>query len=383
MKKKICIITSSYPQHKDDTRNAGIFVRDFALLLAKENYDVFVIAPQGKNSSNFDDEINVQFFSWLKDEFGLSSLNPKNPVHFFKLLSAIISGIISTKSFVKNNEIDACIAMWAIPSGLYAWVAKIFSKTPYFVWALGSDIWKVNQYPFGNYILNKVLKNAKTIFADGIKLAKDVEKISKRKCDFLASNRILDKTIKEIEYEKFDDSKINFIFLGRYHPNKGVDILIESIAKLNKDERNKILFHIFGGGPLEKKIKTMVKKLGIESNTFVNNYLEGSNVYSYFSKADFVIIPSRIESIPIVLSDVLQSGKPVIVTNVGDMGDLVRKYNAGIVVESNSQSLAEGIQTAIKCDKEKLESFQKGIVELKDFLDLKKSIQTFKKIAQF
>jgi len=66
MKKKICIITSSYPQHKDDTRNAGIFVRDFALLLAKENYDVFVIAPQGKNSSNFDDEINVQFFLLVK-----------------------------------------------------------------------------------------------------------------------------------------------------------------------------------------------------------------------------------------------------------------------------------------------------------------------------
>ena len=383
MKKKICIITSSYPQYPDDSRNSGVFVRDFALLLAKENYDVFVLAPGGRNSENTDNNIQVQFFPWVNDEQGLSSLNPKNPIHLFKLASVVVSGIFATKHFVKNNNIDVCLAMWAIPSGLFALFTKILLKTPYFVWALGSDIWKAHEYPLGNFILNKVLKNAQIIFADGIKLAQNVEKISKTKCHFLASNRILDTTPHKVEYSKFDPTKTNFMYLGRYHQNKGVDLLVESIGLLTPEEKKKNLFHIFGGGPLESRIKKMVKDLNLESNTFINGYLEGNKVFSYMSNSDFIVIPSRIESIPVVLSDALQSSKPVIVTNVGDMGDLVRKYNTGIVMEPNPQSLAEGIQTAIQCDQEKLESFQNGIVNLKDFFDLKKSIQTFKEMLKF
>jgi len=48
MKKKICIVTSSFPIDKKDNSSAGVFVRDFALLLANENFDVFVLAPQKK-----------------------------------------------------------------------------------------------------------------------------------------------------------------------------------------------------------------------------------------------------------------------------------------------------------------------------------------------
>ena len=52
MKKKICIITSSFPSHKNEAIGAGVFVRDFALLLAKENYDVFVLAPMDSTNKS-------------------------------------------------------------------------------------------------------------------------------------------------------------------------------------------------------------------------------------------------------------------------------------------------------------------------------------------
>ena len=64
----------------------------------------------------------------------------------------------------------------------------------------------------------------------------------------------------------------------------------------------------------------MVKEHDLKSNTFVNSYLDGNKAFAYMSKSDFIVIPSRIESIPIVLSDALQSNKPIILTNVGDIG---------------------------------------------------------------
>jgi len=377
MKKKICIVTTSFPSHKKESTSAGVFVRDFALLLAEQNFDVYVLTPKMKSSTYDDDRIHVHFFPWFGGKLGFSAHNPKNPIHLLKLLSVVISGLRFTSRFVKKNKIDYCLAMWAVPAGLFTYVTKIFCKTPYIVWVLGSDIWNIQDYPFGKFMLKKVLKNSSKIYADGLQLAKDVRDISGRRCEFLASSRILSKDLQVIDYTKFDPSKINFMFLGRYHHNKGVDLLIEAIILLSKEEREKSLFHIFGGGPLESKIKKMVKDHDLGSNTFVNSYLDGNKAFAYMSKSDFIVIPSRIESIPIVLSDALQSNKPIVLTNVGDMGKLASEYKIGFVQEPNAKSIADGLRLAINSKQNKRQSFLSGMDGLKNYLDLKKSVKTF------
>lgn len=373
LKKRICIITSAFPTHKNDSSGfAGVFVRDFALLMS-EKYETFVLTPARADSKGDETKFKIKFFPWIRSELGLSALNPKNPIHFFKLISVIISGIFTTIRLIRKNKIDLSIAMWAVPSGLFALIAKKLFGTPYFVWALGSDIWKIQSYPFGKYVLKKILRNAQYLFADGMQLARDVEEISGRKCDFLASNRILDTTHNEVTYPKFELTKINFIFLGRYHPHKGIDLLIEAISQLTPEEKERSLFHIFGGGPLESKIRKMVKDLGLEKNVFVNGIVDGDKVFSYISRSNYVIIPSRIESIPLIVSDAMQANKPVVLTDVGDMGNLVRQFNVGFVIEPTAEGIAKGIREAINCDKKKLESFIPGLRNLRDYLDLKKS----------
>ena len=67
------------------------------------------------------------------------------------------------------------------------------------------------------------------------------------------------------------------------------------------------------------------------------------------SETDWLVIPSRIESIPVVLSDALKSGRPVVVTAVGDMGELVNGPRAcGIVAEvPTAESIAAAIAKAV------------------------------------
>lgn len=381
MKKRICIITSSYPANKQDSKNAGIFVRDFARLLSK-NYQVSVLAPDMTNTKKIDPEIDVYYFPWISSELGLSSLNPKNPLHFLKLLSLIISGIFFTLKFLRKNSIDHCIAMWAVPAGLFALVGNIFFKIPYSIWALGSDIWKIQTYPLGKYILKKVLAKATQLFADGVVLSNDVEKLSKRKCIFLPSSRLLEKKIIDVDYKKFDSTKLNFLYIGRYHQNKGIDILIDAISMLDNNEKKNVLFHIFGGGPLENDIKTKIKNLGLQDIVFINSYLDGRKVFSFMSKADLIIIPSRIESIPVILSDAMQSNKPVFVTDVGDMGNLVKKFNVGLVVAPTPQGIASGIKKVIQLGKENLEPFVQNSNSLSELLNLKRSVLSFQKLFE-
>ena len=375
MKKKICIITSSYPQQKYQHGTA----RDFALLLARKKIDVSVLAMQRGKGQIHEEGITVEFFPWIgTSDQPLDVLNPKNPLNLFKILSIIFSGIFSTINFMKRNKNDYCIALWAIPSGFFAMMAKFFLKTPYSIWALGSDIWDIDKIPFGRFILKKVLKNADKLYADGLQLAKDVEKISKRNCEFLPTNRFFNTTLKPIKYSKFDSSKTNFIFLGRYHVHKGVDLLIKAINELTEEEKTKTLFHIFGmPGPEEKTIRKMIKELNLESNTFVNNAIPSDEVYTYISNSDFVVIPSRIESIPVVFSNGIESDKPVIVTDVGDMGDLVRKYNVGFITIPDVESIVSSLREALKADKRLLESFKDGRRKLKDYLSMERSVDVF------
>ncbi len=377
MKKKICIVTSSFPKNKNDARNAGVFVKDFATLLSKEDFDVFILSPFKKDSINDFESINVHFFPWLKGEFELSSLNPKNPLHFIKLVSVVLSGLFVTTNFIRKNKIDYCLGMWAVPSGIFTLFAKFLFNTPYFVWVLGSDIWRIQDYPMGKYILKKILKNSNKLYADGLRLAQDVEILSNKKCDFLASSRILNTIKKQLDYKKFVTTKKNFMFLGRYHTNKGVDLLIEAVNLLSFEDRKKSAFHIFGGGPLEKKIKEMVNDFGLNDCIFINDYLKADEVFSYMSKSDFIVIPSRIEGIPVALSDCLQSKKPLVLTNVGDMGRLASQYNIGFVQEPNSKSISDGLRQAIKSDQKQREGFLSGMNELMSYLDLKKSVKTF------
>ena len=46
----------------------------------------------------------------------------------------------------------------------------------------------------------------------------------------------------------------------------------------------------------------------------------------YYKSCDCVVIPSRSESIPLVLSEALRFNNKLIVTDVGDMGMLGRQY---------------------------------------------------------
>ena len=375
--KRICIITSSFPSNNNDSSDAGIFVKDFSVLLSQEDFEVFVLAPHKINSVNDFNSIKVHFFPWLGGNLGLSSHNPKNPLHLIKLLSVVLSGLFSSIRFIRQNKIDYCLAMWAVPSGIFALMAKILLRKPFSTWSLGSDIWKIQDYPLGKFVLRKVLKNSEKLFADGLQLVQDVEKVSKKKCDFLPSSRILNTNEKILSYTNFDLTKKNFMFLGRYHTNKGVDLLIEAINLLSIEDKERSLFHIFGGGPLETKIKKMIIDFGLKSNTFINGHLKGNEVFTYMSKSDYIVIPSRIESIPVVLSDAIQSSKPVIVTNVGDMGELVSKFKVGFVTEPTAEKISKTISSIINSDNLQVNLFLTEMNKMRDYLDLKKSVQNF------
>ena len=116
----------------------------------------------------------------------------------------------------------------------------------YSVWLLGSDVWSLGRLPVVRTMLARVIRQAEHAYADGYKLAQDAYRIAGREVEFLPSTRKID----------FVDPPsprcrppYRLLFLGRWHPNKGIDLLLDALESLgDADWRNIESLEIQGGG---------------------------------------------------------------------------------------------------------------------------------------
>ena len=370
---KICIITSSYPLNPNDGQAAaGFFVRDFALALSGAGHNVYILTQSREGYIEDNEELNIIRYEWTKEGRPLSTLNLLNPFDLLKIFLLLKGGEKDLIRLIRAQKIDFCLSMWAVPSGYLAYRAYEKLGIPYAVWILGSDIWTYGKNPLFKTLLKNILDNAKKLFADGRELAKRAEEISRNNCTFLASSRVLSDPQAKIS---IDETKTNFLFIGRYHKHKGIDVLIEAINLIPRELMRKMYFYIFGGGPLEKAIKAKAHQYHLEDFVSLGGFIDYKEASAYLSFCSCLIIPSRIESIPIILSDGLQMNIPLIVTDAGDMGKLVKRYAAGIVVKP--QDPGELKDAIIKFSSNDKNRYSQGINDLRKIFDIQGNARFF------
>ncbi|MCX5848712.1 MAG: glycosyltransferase [Deltaproteobacteria bacterium] len=369
----IHIITSSYPAYPDDpTGTAGLFVRQFALELANCGHSVVVQPAARKSIYEPDPGISVIPTPWSGGDQELASMNLMNPINWLVFILFFIRGIINTQHINNKYKIERTLCVWAVPSGIFGLAGKIRHNVPYDIWALGSDIWKIRKIPLlGKLILKIVTKNADRVYADGFQLCKDVNDLTGKPCEFLPSSRKLPPPNLKV-FSSDSVTVKHFLFVGRYHLNKGPDILIKAIACLPHALRESLQLHMFGFGPLKGDLERMISELKLEKYIDLHGPIRAQEFSNYLDSVSFFVIPSRIESFPIVFSDALQLGTPVVSMPVGDLEGFIREYKCGIVAKVvTPEALAAAIQEALLRDKE---CFRENIAKAYQRFDMGNSI---------
>ncbi len=324
--RRICIVTNRYPAHPDDV--ASPFVRDFHLGLKKRGLEVSVFTP-GYDTPALEWTEDVVRFRWAGGEKVVGSLNLSNPRELLQLLSFLRSGRRQLLGHLKKTRADACLALWALPSGWFAYQAKRKLDIPYSVWCLGSDIYVWAKKPVVRDLTKKVLQQAEQLFADGFDLSHRVTELSGRGCVFLPSMRRLPQQRREERL--LDPAKVNFLYLGRWDKEKGLDDLLRAFTVV-KNRLECARLCILGWGAFEGQMRKMIEELKLKQVVKVVGRVWTRSVACYIEQADCVIIPSKSDSIPLVFSEALQMRTPLIVSDVGDMGELAREFKLGKVV---------------------------------------------------
>ena len=341
----IGVLTTSFPQDISGSEAAGSFVYDFVNELAN-HVEVTVFAPGTSQSAEETEKFRV--YRYYVPHLPLSTLKAGNPAHWLSIFRTLRSGESTITHMAGENHFDHLFALWAIPSGYWARKVKRKYGIHYSIWALGSDIWSMRDKPVTGTILKKILQDAEHCFADGQILKEDVRQISGRSCHFLPSSRIL---VTGETSSKNSGPPYNLAYLGRWHPNKGIDILLKSLESLDEADWGSINeLRIFGGGPLENEVTAAIDEFKSRGRPVLQGgYINKAEAARLISWADYLLIPSRIESIPVVFSDALQCHTPVVAMPVGDLPELISRSNCGILAGNVSpEAFSAAIKTALK-----------------------------------
>jgi glycosyltransferase involved in cell wall biosynthesis len=122
------------------------------------------------------------------------------------------------------------------------------------------------------------------------------------------------------------------LFVGRHAHVKGVDVLVDAVLRLRQGGAPTFSLDLVGDGELTLDLSRRIADAGFAGDVRFLGRLSDDDLARAFASCDCVVIPSRSESIPLALSEALQNRRPVIVTDVGDMGDLARRHGLGEVV---------------------------------------------------
>ena len=372
----ICIITSSCPSHPEDIVQAP-FIVPFIEGLKKRGHQVFVFTQDRKGlKGEFSKEVQIKWFPWMGSSNPLVHLKPSHPMDCLRIASLWFNGRKALLPFVKENQIDVCLALWVLPSGYFANDVYRRTGTPYSVWALGSDIYQYGKNPFLYPMMKRIIREARGVFADGFDLSKKVAKRFGRKCSFLATTRRL----MPVQTDRIEGSShpYRFLFVGRLEKVKGIDLLLHSMVLLNEESVN-LHLTIVGKGGMELWVKNFVSRNGLETKVIFLGNVDDQKLASLYASSDCVVIPSRSESIPLVFSEALRFNKALIVADVGDMGTLGRQYGVAWVIPPES---AEALKEAMKKRVESKDKEQTGVddgrrADLMRLFDVEMSVKRF------
>ena len=319
----ICVITSTFPTNEQDP--FGGFILDFCVALAK-THSVTVVTQKRTEEYHIPTLIKLVPVSWNGDKIPLAELKFYKLLHIFYAINLLFNTAKTLTRLSANTPIDYCFCLWALPSGLGGYFLFKKFNISYDVWCLGSDIWKHKDNWLTRPFLNKILNSSNNIYTDGYTFCKEVDLLCNKTSRFLPSCRNIVQNHTSIQREKTHEK--TFLFIGRYHYNKGPDILIEAIKKLPDEINSKSVFLFYGIGSLHRDIADTVRRFDLH-NVFINDMVDTDRISEVFFHSHFLIIPSRIDSIPVILSDAMQCNTPVIGSEVGDLGDIINTYGIG------------------------------------------------------
>ena len=277
-----------------------------------------------------------------------------------------------------------------------AWCALRSSDTPYILFTHGMlDPWFKKRYPLKHlkkwmywpWAEYRVLRDAQAVL-----FTCEEERVLARqsfwlyRCNEIVVNYGTAKPTGEpqIELSEFFGcypelrGKKLALFMGRIHPKKGCDLLIEAFAKVLAHHSE---WHLVIAGPdqvgLQKKLNHRAEKLGIASRITWTGMINGAVKWGALRAAEVFVLPSHQENFGIVVAEALATGTPTLISDRVNIWREIQADGAGLVAEDTLSGTCEFFRSYLELpEEERLRMRQLARQSFEQRFEIKKAVGT-------
>lgn len=136
-----------------------------------------------------------------------------------------------------------------------------------------------------------------------------------------------------LEPEPLSFSPPRLLCLGRVVPQKGFDVALAAFAQLVPRFPG-IRLTIAGDGKEKPALEAMAHQLGVANSVEFPGWVQPEDVPALINACTLVVMPSRIEPFGIVALQAAQMARPIVVTRVGGLPEVVVDSETGMLIES-------------------------------------------------
>jgi glycosyltransferase involved in cell wall biosynthesis len=271
----------------------------------------------------------------------LSLINSVNPFNW-----------IRTGKYLKKEKPDVIVVRFWIPfmgAALGSILKQVRKNCHTKIVCIADNIIPHESRPGDKPLTKYFLKTCDGFITMSEKVMADLQQFQPNKPAILVRHPLYDsfgEKLSKSEARKhlsLDESGRIILFFGFIRKYKGLDLLLQAMAEPGVDKNIRLLV----AGEFYEEAQPyfdLVKQLQLEDRVIMQNkFIPDSEVRYYLSAADCVVQPYRNATQSGVTPLAYHFEKPMIVTNVGGLPDLVPDNKAGLVCQPEPASIAEAI----------------------------------------
>ena len=183
---------------------------------------------------------------------------------------------------------------------------------------------------------------------------------------------------------KLDDDKDYMLFFGLVRAYKGLDLLLDAMGKIHAKMPNLRLLIAGEFYDQEEIYRKQIADNGLTDKVIIRNeFIPDADLRKYFGAANLIVQPYKTATQSGVTQVAFHFEKPMLVTNVGGLGEIVHDHKMGYATEPNADAIADAIVDYYENDRQEdytqyliLEKekyswsiLTKAFVKIKDLID--------------
>jgi len=337
---KVCHIVSTFPKDEKDPQVPWLL--ELVKRQKARGTEVTVYAPSFKGLQNHSiGQISVKRFRyflrrWEKLTHGESApVKIRNPLYLVLVPFYLLCGSLSMWRLCTKENFDVLHVHWPVPHAWFGYIGKVTTKAKMVTTFYGAELALAKRYPFVKNFVRWSTKKSDKVIAISSFTKDEIMRITHVQPEVIPYGAPLEVAEKSSTANSTKGPKI-VLFVGRIIERKGLPYLIEAMSKVVAEIEAQLV--IVGEGDRREELERMVGDKGLEETVIFAGRIPTGHLQELYEKCEVFVLPSIVDSrgdtegLGVVLLEALAYKKPIVATDVGGIGDVIKNERTGLLV---------------------------------------------------